>query len=370
MLHADARLSGDERPTTEAVLANLPDGLPVQRVAGTGAVVRVGVPGPAVAVRAELDALPILEQTGVGWASTSGAMHACGHDVHMAAAVALAHAVHRTPGAPPLLLLLQPREEGMDSGALDILESGVLAAESVAAVLGAHVQPLLPAGTIACAPGAVNASADEFTVVMRGQPGHAAYPHLGADPVLAAAHFVVAAQQLVSRETDPMSAAVVSVGVLNAGVSPNVRPDHATVRGTVRAMSAEHRKTLLTRLEAVAEGVALAGGCAVAYTATLGEPVLVNDAALAARTQTRLPEFGLAVTSDLRSCGADDFAYYGEQLPALMMFVGTGDGAGQLHSATFLPADRAIEHTALALLAGYCAASDPLPSATERPPRP
>src|SRR5690606_26618358 len=113
------------------------------------------------------------------------AMHACGHDVHIAGAVALARAVHAAAGAVPMLLVLQPREETSPSGALDVVESGVLRRHGVTAMVGSHVQPLLPAGTVACTPGAVNASSDEFTVVMRGRGGHAAYPQLARDPVLA-----------------------------------------------------------------------------------------------------------------------------------------------------------------------------------------
>lgn len=367
-LHADPRLSGFEQPTLDTLLTAVGAGAQVTRLSATSAVVRVGGPGPAIAVRAELDALPIPEETGVAWASNNGAMHACGHDVHMAAAVALAWAVGSVPGAPPVLLILQPREEANPSGALDVIDSGVLTAESVIAMLGVHVQPLIDVGAVACSPGVVNASADEFTVTVRGQGGHAAYPHLGADPLLALAHFIVAVQQLVARETDPMTAAVVSVCAVRGGESSNVRPDRAVARGTVRAMSADHRSLLLKRLEAVAEGIAAASGCEAVVEFSNGEPVLNNDPLLAEVTRARLQEVGLRASSDLRSCGADDFAYYGAEVPSLMMFLGTGAHSGKLHSASFLPPADSVELAARALLAGYLGAAHaggPMPGATD-----
>lgn len=356
LIHAEPRVSGEEGPTAETVRKALPPDVPVEPVADTGLVARIGGPGPAIGIRAELDALAVTERTGVPWAATSGAMHACGHDIHMAAAVALARAVHETPGATPLVLVLQPREESPPSGAADVVASGVLAEHEVAAMVGTHVQPLLPEGTVACTPGAVNASSDEFTVVMRGRGGHAAYPQLAADPVLALSQFVVAVQQLVSRNVDPMVPAVVSVSTLAAGRTANVLPDDAVAEGTVRAMTEDHRKLLQQRLGEIAHGVASAHGCAAEVTIRDGEPVLVNDEVLAAGTAAELRALGHTVEPALRSCGADDFSHYGAELPSLMTFVGVDTGAAGLHQATFLPGDVSVTHVANALLAGYRAA--------------
>lgn len=360
-LHSAPRLSGDEGPTTEAVLRHLSHTtrvLQVERIAGTGAAIRIGGSGPAVAVRAELDALPVAEQTGVTWASPNGVMHACGHDVNIAAGAAVACAVQAVRPSVPLLLILQPREEAMPSGALDVLASGVLTGGEASAVVAAHLQPLVDLGSVACTPGAVNASADQFTVVMDGQGGHGAYPHLGADPVLALAQFVVAVQQLVSRDTDPMSPAVVSVGSVSGGTSPNVRPNSAAATGTIRAMSPTHRERLHRRIEEVANGVAVVCGTRATVTIDRGEPVLVNDPKLAELTRTQLLRLDATVSTDVRSCGADDFAYYGEHLPAVMMFVGAGAAAGNLHSSTFLPEDSTVDLCAHALLAGYLGAAE------------
>jgi amidohydrolase len=356
-LHAQPSLSGHEQPTVNRLLEALPGGGGAERLAGgTGAVLRIGGPGPAVGIRAELDALPITETTGVPWAAGAGAMHACGHDVHMAALTALARALHEVGPPAPMLAVLQPREEGNPSGALDIISSGLLQANQVGAMAAAHVQPLLQAGEVACAPGVVNASADEFFVTMTGRPGHAAYPHLTRDPVLALAQFVVAVQQLVSRNTDPMQPAVVTVGTLAAGEASNAIPDTATARGTLRAVTPAHRDLLDERLREVAGGVALAHGCIADVTIVRGEPVLDNDPGLAASTAALLTRLGATVTEPLRTCGADDFAFYGGLAPSLMLFAGTGGQPGSgLHTATFLPPDRAVADVADALLAGYLA---------------
>ena len=356
-LHAQPSLSGHEEPTLNQLLNALPGGAAAERVAaGTGAVLRIGGPGPAVGVRAELDALPITEATGVPWAAGRGAMHACGHDVHMAALTALVRALHQVGPPVPMLAVLQPREEGNPSGALDMISSGLLQAHQVAAMAAAHVQPLLQVGEVACAPGVVNASADEFFVTMTGSPGHAAYPHLTRDPVLALAQFVVAVQQLVSRNTDPMQPAVVTVGTLAAGEATNAIPGTATARGTMRSVTETHRDQLHERLREVANGIALAHGCAADVVIVRGEPVLDNDPGLAASTAALLTRLGATVTEPLRTCGADDFSFYGGIAPALMLFVGTGGQPGSgLHSATFLPGDRAVADVADALLAAYLA---------------
>ncbi|MGW5202736.1 M20 metallopeptidase family protein [Streptomyces spiralis] len=358
-LHARPRVSGEEGETRDLVLAALPNGNDMAEVADTGAVVRIGGDGPAVALRAELDALAVAEATGVPWASERpGVMHACGHDVHLAAVVAVARTVARVGGPAPLLAVLQPREETYPSGARDITEDGVLEREACRAVVGAHVQPLLPVGTVSCTPGVVNASSDEFTVTVHGRGGHAAYPHLTRDPVVALAHVVVALQSLVSRGIDPMSSIALSVTTLEAGTAANVTPGVAVARGTIRAMRTADRETVHTRLAEVADMTARAHGCTAEVRFTRGEPVLDNDPRLAAATGALLASLGLTASHELRSVGSDDFSFFSERLPALMMFVGThGDGT-QLHSPTFLPDDARVRDVAHALLAGYLAAAE------------
>jgi amidohydrolase len=355
-VHAEPDLSGDESGTRDRVLDALPAGGQVALVADTGAVVHYGSAGPTVALRAELDALPVVEETGLPYASTRpGTMHACGHDVHLAALVGVSRAAVAIGLPAPLAVVLQPREETLRSGALDIIESGALGAAGVTGIVSAHVQPTLPPGSVACTPGAVNASADEFTLTVRGVGGHAAYPHLVDDTVVAMAHVIVALQSAVSRRLDPTSPAVLSVSAISGGHGPSVLPGTVTARGTVRAMSAEDRARLLGLLSDIGVATARAHGCELEVEVAPGEPVLVNDPRLTASTSTELERLGLAVVADLRTMGADDFAFYGEHLPSLMMFVGVDGHGGGLHSAGFAPSDDAVRATMQALAAGYLA---------------
>ncbi|GAA3411392.1 M20 metallopeptidase family protein [Streptosporangium vulgare] len=355
-LHAEPCVSGKEEPTLKRVLDALPEGDAMERVAGTGALLRVGGEGLAIGVRGELDALPIPEETGVPWASRNGAMHACGHDVHLAALVALTRAVDRVRAPAPMVAVLQPREETHPSGARDIVDSGALRRNQVGAMIAAHVQPVLGAGETACTPGAVNASSDEFTVTVRGQGGHAAYPHLSRDSVLALAQIIVAAQQLVSRDADPMTPTVVTFGTVAAGSAPNAIPGQASARGTLRTMSEPWRHQLHHRFREIAEGVARVHGCEAEVRITPGEPVLVNDARLAEETGCILVDVAHHMPATLRSCGADDFAHFASVVPSLMLFVGT-DTASGLHSPHFLPGDETVTALAESLLAAYLAAA-------------
>ena len=354
-LHAHPELSGSEHRTAATVSAAL-GAADAPAVAGTGRIVRIGPQsGPCVAIRAELDALPVAEQTGVPWASQNGAMHACGHDVHLAALVALARAARGVELPAGLLAVLQPREEASPLGAPDIVASAAFAAQQPRAVVGAHLQHQLPPGTVAAAAGTVNAAADEFEITVEGTGGHAGYPQLAADPVPVLCQAVLALQQIVSRRTDPTHAVVVSVGVLEAGRAPNVIPGTATARGSLRALDEADRAAVHKAVHEIVEHTCRAQGCRGTVTIVEGEPALVNDEALAAASWPRLREAGFTVDTSFRSCGADDFAYYARGAPALMLFVGTG-GPVSLHHPRFLPDDGAVGQVAAVMLAGYLGA--------------
>jgi amidohydrolase len=354
-VHERPQLSGDESDTADRVTAAIGRG-PGRSVARTGRLVEVaGGPGPgAVALRTELDGLPLVERTEAPWASRNGLMHACGHDVHMAAVVAVARAAASLELPVPLLALLQPREEGADSGAHDVMAEGALA--DVSAVVAAHVQPRLPAGVVGVTPGAVNAALDEFTVTVRGQGGHSGYPHTVTDSVLALASIVVSLQQLGARRVDPVIGIACMVNQLRAGTANNVVPESAVGSGTVRTMREEDRRQARTALAEIASHVAEAHGCTADVRIAEGGPSLVNDEHLATRAFLLLEEMGHPVTAEFRSFGSDDFAHYCAGTRGLMMFVGTGDAGGGLHDATFLPADDYVATVADALVAGYCAA--------------
>jgi amidohydrolase len=367
-LHMDPRVSGAEDDTADTIIAELAGGS-ARRVAGTGRIVTFdGAPAPfadandgVIALRAELDALPVAERTGVGWASANGAMHACGHDVHLAALVAACRAIKAVGADRPLVALLQPREEGSPSGAADVVASGALAELGVRSVVAAHVQPRLPAGTVAATPGPVNAATDEFTVIVSGRGGHAGYPHTTRDPVLALCQTVVSLQQVVSRRFDPVVGAVCSVGRLSAGNAANVVPDTATARGSLRVMRDADRDLAIALISEIVEHTAAAHGCVGEVTIEPCEPVLDNDPALAHAAAPLLAAAGLDVEHGFRSFGADDFSHYCHAARGLMLFVGTATGdpdtAPGLHSAGFLPPDDTVATVAEALLAGYLAAT-------------
>ncbi len=367
-LHARPELSGHEDGTAERVIAALGVDAAIRPavsvVAGTGRLVRIGpAAGPAVAVRAELDALPIDERTGVDWASeVPGVMHACGHDVHLAAAVALARAAMRRAGELPaaLLLVLQPREELSPTGAGDVVASGRLAEHRVASMIGVHVQPRVATGRLAVDPGVVNAGVDEFVIEISGRGGHSAYPNLALDPVPALCQCVLAARGATSV-VDPMHPVVVTVGMLEAGRAPNVIGEVARAQGTLRAIDPADRIRLHDRLRAVVTGTAAAFGCTGTLTIRPGEPALRNDPTLVAAVRVRLAGGTLPPAAEFRSCGSDDFAAYGEVLPSVMMFLGVADGSPMLHDPRFLPPDRVVGEVAAAMLAGYLGAVDTLP---------
>ena len=384
-LHRDPRVSGDEADSRDLVAAAL--GAELEPVAGTGGMLRLGGPGPAVAVRAELDALPVVERTGLPFASTAPperpAAHVCGHDVHTAALVALTRAVLAVGSEAlpaPLLAVFQPREEAAPSGAGDVVVADAFRAHTPVAMLGVHVQPELPRGVVSARRGPVNASSDEIEITVTGSAGHGGYPHRTRDPVLAVAAVVVALQQIVARRVNPLQAGVVTIGQITAGSAPNVVPGEASARGTVRALDAD-RDAILDAVREVVEHTARAYGCTGQVVVVPNEPAVVNDDALTAavaaalggrrRGETGPGPTGLALDTTFRSCGADDFSHYSaEGMPSAMLFVGTADraldGPGAepapgLHHPAFSPDDAMVGEVARALLAAVVAAGHTLP---------
>jgi amidohydrolase len=361
-LHANPEPSNAEH-TTARLVAEALDESDIETVAGTGLIARAGPPrGRAVAVRAELDALPIQEWTGASFAAENGLMHACGHDVHMAALAALFRAVRRSedslPG--PLLALYQPSEETYPSGAEAIVREKVRLGE-IGAVVAVHVHPEVPWGCVSVDPGPVNASCDYLRITVEGVGGHGAYPHRARDPILALSHVVVALQSLVSRRLDPMHPGVFSVGWTRAGSVENVIPELAEAGGTLRTLEPQDRGPLRQAALEIVETTARAHGCTARVEVTEGEPATVNDDALAATARALLPEAGFEPAPPLRSCGSDDFGFYRSLAPTLMVFVGL-DGAPNtqrfpLHHPRFLPPPEAVEAVAraqaLALAASY-----------------
>jgi amidohydrolase len=345
-LHELPELAGAEERTAASVAAALP--VPCQPTVGTG---RLALIGPAdraiVGVRAELDGLPMVERTDAVFSASGETMHACGHDVHMAALVALARAAHSLGAELPsrLLAIFQPSEEVHPSGAAEMARGG-LAEISPAAIVAAHIHPELPWGTVALDGGIVNASYDSVLITIEGEPSHGAYPHQGRDPILALAQVVVALHAQVSRRIDPTHPASLSVGSLEGGSAENVIPARARARASLRAYRPEDRLALREMVEEVVAGVAASCGCRGSVEVAPSEPALENDRAIVARARSLLHGAGLAPAAEWRSCGSDDFAFFAELAPVAMGFVGLDGAPGfvvrPLHHPELLPPDEAV----------------------------
>jgi amidohydrolase len=367
-LHQHPELAHAEQRTAAVIAGALP--VPCTDAAGTGRLARVGPPdGPVVAVRAELDGLPIEERTDAPYRAGGGVMHACGHDVHMAALVALARAAHALGDALPvgLLAVFQPSEEAFPSGA-EQLARGELAAIAPAAVLAAHVHPELAWGTAALDPGVVNASSDSVEITVEGEPSHGAYPHLGRDPILAISQIVVALHAQIGRRIDPHGAAVLTVGVLEGGTTENVIPPGARARATLRAHSPADRAALRLMVEEVVAGTAAAHGCRGRVELVAGEPALENDPGIVALARELLPNAGLATAPEWRSCGSDDFSFFAPLAPLAIGFLGLDGAPGftarPLHHPELLPPDAAVGALARLQAVLYAAAVASLDSRT------
>jgi amidohydrolase len=366
-LHEQPELAHEELRTATLVAQALP--VASTTVAGTGRLARIGgAQRMTLAMRAELDGLPIRERTNAPFAAAGETMHACGHDVHMAALVALARAAHALGDALPaaLLAVFQPSEEAFPSGAEQLAREGALASHAPAAVLAAHVHPELAWGAVALDAGAVNASSDSFEIVIEGEPSHAAYPHQGRDPVLAIAQVVVSLHALATRRIDPLGPTALNVGVLEGGGAENVIPSRARARATIRALRAQDRQALRELVAEVVAGVAAAHGCRGSAELVPGEPALENDRRIVERARQLLSQAGFATAPAWRSCGSDDFSFYGEIAPVAMAFVGLDGAPGflarPLHHPELLAPDESVGAVARAQAALYVGAAAALAS--------
>ncbi len=332
-LHEHPEVGLDLPRTQEAVLGAL-DGLSLEVTTGTGvtsvvAVLDGGEPGPTTLLRADMDALPMTEDTGLPFASqVDGAMHACGHDAHVAMLVGAAHLLvdRRAVLAGRVVLMFQPGEEGC-AGAQAMMDEGLLDRFGpVDRAFAIHVTPVVPSGLVAAKAGALMASADAFRIVVGGRGGHASMPHDAIDPVPVACEIVGALQAMVTRRVPMADPAVVTVASIHAGTTNNVIPESAVLEGTVRAHSEASRKLALDGVERVAAHVAAAHLCSTEVVPVArGYPVTVNDAAAVERV------LGLAgqlmgeervVRMPSAVMGAEDWSFVLQRVPGSMVFLG------------------------------------------------
>jgi hippurate hydrolase len=350
-LHRHPELSFQEEQTAQRLYDELSELEPVhlERVAQTGVVARIkgeSPESPVVAIRGDIDALPIQEESGLEFSSQhAGIMHACGHDVHATWAVGAAHLLSNKPAKGDVLIVLQPAEE-TGEGAAAMLKTGAL--EGAAAIFGAHVDRRFALGGVVADVGPLAAAADTFTIELKGSGAHGARPHEAADPIVAAGGLINALQTIVSRHLNPAHSAVVTVGSIHAGTAPNVIPDAATLSGTLRAVDPATRKLLHEEVRRIAESTAQAYGVRASVDLSLGTPPIVNKErpiVWAREAVASLMGEAALVPLGFLNMAGEDFALYLEEIPGCFLRIGARESGGEVipaHTPRFFPAEESI----------------------------
>lgn len=350
-LHQHPELSLREHRTAAKLYAALEKLRPLElaHVANTGVVARMrgkNSRAPLVAIRGDIDALPIQEETGLPWTSQhAGVMHACGHDVHATWAIGAAQLLAQNPACGDVLIILQPAEE-IGQGAKAILESGAL--QQVSMIFGAHVDRRFGIGQVVAEVGALAAAADTFAIELFGKGAHGARPHEACDPIVGAGALIGALQTIVSRRLNPAHAGVVSIGTVNAGTASNIIPECARLTGTLRAMTAETRVLLQTEVQRIAEAIAAAHALQARVAIEIGTPPLLNEILATSFAQQAvravLDETALMPLGFLNMAG-EDFAFYLEKIPGCFLRIGAREPGGEVtsaHAPFFYPAEESI----------------------------
>ncbi|MEO6865940.1 MAG: M20 family metallopeptidase [Gemmatimonadaceae bacterium] len=368
-LHRNPELSWKEQRTADLLTATLTGfGLTdVKRVANTGIIARV--PGrdrsaPVVALRGDIDALPIQEDTGLSFASINpGVMHACGHDVHASWAIGATRLLLNSPARGDVLVVFQPAEE-VGEGARGVLESGAL--DSVRAIFGGHVDRRFEVGQVVAQQGALAASTDTFRITITGAGSHGARPHESADPIVGAAALIGALQTIVSRRLDPAKPGVVTVGTINAGTAANIIPDSVQLSGTIRATTSDARALLTGELRRIADAIATAYGLHATIALSGGTPPIMNPevtANWAREAVTNVLGADALVPLGTTNMGGEDFAEYMQNIPGCFMRIGAREPGGRViaaHSPSYYAAEEALFIGAAVLAESARVASDAL----------
>ena len=354
-LHAHPELSYQEYNTSIFVQDKLRElGIPFTVMAETGVVgiIQGRSSERVIALRADMDALPIQEENNVPYASTvSGVMHACGHDVHTTCLLGAAEILNelKSEWDGTIKLIFQPGEEKNPGGASILIKEGVLESPAPQAIYGLHVHPLLETGKLSFRSGKVMASADELYITIKGKGGHAASPHQTTDTILTASHLVVALQQVVSRNNDPFSPSVLSICSFQGGHTTNVIPSEVSLKGTFRAMDEAWRFEAHKRITEIVEHLAKANRAEIELKIDVGYPTVYNNPALCNHARLLGEEFigtSNVEETELRM-GAEDFGYYSQKIPGCFFRLGTGNKemgiTSGVHTPRFDIDERAIE---------------------------
>jgi amidohydrolase len=354
-LHSHPELSFEEVETSAFVAKKLDElGIGWERMADNGLVALINGEKPSdkvVALRADMDALPIFEVNDVPYKSQNeGVMHACGHDVHTSSLLGTAKILTelKSEFGGTIKLIFQPAEERLPGGASLMIKEGVLENPKPDAVLGQHVMPLIDAGKFGFRSGQYMASTDELYVTVRGKGGHGAQPHNNIDPVLITAHILVALQQIVSRMAAPINPTVLSFGKVIANGATNVIPNEVKLEGTFRALDEAWRAEAHIKMKKMAEGIAESMGGSCEFNIMKGYPFLINEPKLTAATRSHAEDYlGKENVVDLDIwMAAEDFAYYSQVADACFYRMGTRNESRGITSAVHTPTFD-IEETAL-----------------------
>lgn len=366
VIHQNPELGNREFETAKLIAAHLRSlGIEVKTgIAHTGVVgiLRGRRPGPIVAVRADMDALPVTEAVDIPFKSTKratyngqdvGVMHACGHDIHVAVQLGVASILAGMRDSLPgtVMFIFQPAEEmapfGEEGGAQLMLKEGIFRDMKPAVVFGLHAAAGMPVGTLGYRYGATSAASDIFRITFKGKQAHGAFPHMSVDPIVMAAEAVLAFQTIRSRNVPPLEASVLTVGVFRAGERQNIIPAEAYLEGTVRTYTPSVRDLIERRMKEISEGIATANGGSVDHRYTRGYPSTINDSVLARRSAPSLERVvgkGRVLMLEPSMAG-EDFSFFANEVPGFFYSLGVtkaGTTTGGHHTPTFQADDSAI----------------------------
>ncbi len=346
-IHSHPELSGMEQRTSRLVAEVLREcGIEVREgVGGYGVVgiLRGRRPGGVVGLRADMDALPMEDIKETPYASrVKGVMHACGHDVHTAALLGVAMVLSslRDRVSGTVKFIFQPSEESGPGGARPMIDDGALEEPTPQIMVAMHCYPELEAGKIGCKDGVMTASSDRFTITIKGRSGHASRPHKTVDAILVASMTISAIQHIVSRRTDPLHHAVISVGTINGGTAPNIIADRVKMRGTVRTLDMDVRQKIPHYIEMILKGITTATDAAYDFHYEFGSPSVMNNPQVTDLAREAIKEaLGEVALVELEEpqMGSEDFACFAERIPATFLRLGTSNPRKGIESSLHTP---------------------------------
>lgn len=354
-LHENPELSFQEYHTTDYIAYILTKyGINYQKMEsnlGIVALINGGQPGKTLALRADIDALPISERTGLEFSSNnSGVMHACGHDIHTTILIGCAIVLNQYKEEiyGNIKLVFQPGEETQE-GAKAMINQGILKEPEVDAIVALHTWPNLPSGTIGVRKGAMTAASDYINILVKGKSGHAAHPETSVDPIVMAGHILSSLQTIVSRELSPLEAAVLTIGQISGGKAPNIIPENVYLSGMIRTLNLSTREKMLKSIDRITTNIAkgLGGEATVEYISA--SPSVINDESLTElliESATKKLGNGKVVILEEPSLGSEDFAYYLQEKPGVFYRLGTSndneDSKRSLHDPSIIFDEEAI----------------------------